>query len=146
MQTTLEQLRCNVHIIITCVNSLVQYQKNAICSISENQNIILFPRHFTIALTTRSKCFFLQTQCSLDQIYFKEPRRCQVFGIHAKGIGKQMNYLIDEAVTCGKGAKGVIFLLHHFLESYGLGEQHLELFADNCAEQNKNAYMMWYLC
>jgi hypothetical protein len=78
-------------------------------------------------------------------IYFKVPRRCGIFGIHAEGIGNQMNYLIDESVTCGKGANGVISMLHHFLENFGAGEQHLELNADNCAGQNKNAYLLWYL-
>lgn len=79
-------------------------------------------------------------------IYFKVPRRCQIFGIHAEGIGKQVNYLIDESMHCGKGANVVISLLHHFLENFGVGEHHLELTADNCAGQNKNAYVMWYLC
>ena len=37
-------------------------------------------------------------------------------------------------------------MLHHYLENFGLGEEHLELTADNCAGQNKNAYVMWYLC
>jgi len=78
-------------------------------------------------------------------IYFKVPRRCQVFGIHAEGIVRQMNYLIDEFVSCGKGANAVISMLHHFLENFGFGEQILELTADNCAGQNKNAYLMWYL-
>jgi len=78
-------------------------------------------------------------------IYFKVPRRCQVFGIHAEGIGKQMNYLIDESVSCGKGANAVISMLHHFLENFGFGEQNLERTADNCAGQNKNTYLMWYL-
>ena len=53
-----------------------------------------------------------------------------------------MNHLIDEAVSCGKGADGVISWLHHFLECYSLGEQHLDLSADNCGGQNKNAYMI----
>ena len=78
-------------------------------------------------------------------IYFKIPHRCQVFGIHAEGIGKQMNYLIDESVSCGKGANAAISMLHHFLENFAFGEQNLELTADNCAGQNKNTYLMWYL-
>lgn len=37
-----------------------------------------------------------------------------------------MNYLIDESVSCGKGANAVISMLHHFLENFGFGEQNLE--------------------
>ena len=101
------------------------------------------PSSFHYSFDYAQQVLFPANPMQPGPIYFKVPRRCQVFGIHAEGIGKQMNYLIDEAVTCGNG---VISLLHHFLESYGLGEQHLELSADNCAGQNKNAYMMWYLC
>ena len=39
----------------------------------------------------------------------------------------------------------VVSLLHHFLETYGVGEDHLELHADNCSGQNKNNIMMRYL-
>ena len=78
-------------------------------------------------------------------IYFKTPRKCQIFGIHAEGVSKQVNYLIDESVSCGKGANVVISYLHHFLENYSAGERHLQLNADNCAGQNKNNIMLWYL-
>ena len=56
-----------------------------------------------------------------------------------------MNYLIDEAVNCGKGANCVISLLHHFLCTHNLGEANLHLHADNCCGQNKNRYVMQYL-
>ena len=69
----------------------------------------------------------------------------QLFGVHAEGISRQVNYLIDEASSSGKGANVVVSLLHHFLETYGVGEDHLELHADNCAGQNKNNIMMRYL-
>ena len=79
-------------------------------------------------------------------IYFKTPRKCQVFGVHAAGLPEQINYLIDEAVSCGKGANGVISLVHHFLENYGIGEKHLQLSADNSSGENKNNCMLQYLC
>ena len=78
-------------------------------------------------------------------IYFKTPRKCQIFGIHADGLAKQVNYLIDESVSCGKGANVVISYLHHFLENFSAGEYHLQLNADNCGGQNKNNFMLWYL-
>ena len=69
-----------------------------------------------------------------------------MFGVHAEGLPEQINYLIDEAVSCGKGANGVISLVHHFLENYGIGEKHLQLSADNCSGENKNNCMLQYLC
>ena len=63
-----------------------------------------------------------------------------------EGLPKQVNYLIDEAVSCGKGANVVISLIHHFFENYGLGEKTMFLNADNCSGQNKNSAMLWYLC
>ena len=57
-------------------------------------------------------------------IYFKTPRKVQLFGIHTVGEGggegevsRQVNYLIDETSSLGKGANMVISLLHHFLVS-----------------------------
>ncbi|XP_035826079.1 uncharacterized protein LOC106011983 [Aplysia californica] len=78
-------------------------------------------------------------------IYFKTPRKCGLFGIHCEALSKQINYLIDEACSPGKGADCVISLLHHFLSNYGLGEQDLHIHADNCSGQNKNSAMMNYL-
>ena len=36
-------------------------------------------------------------------------------------------------------------MLHHFFEAHGLGETSAHLHADNCAGQNKNRFMMYYL-
>lgn len=79
------------------------------------------------------------------QIYFKMPRKCQLFGIHAEGVSKQVNYLVGESVSCGKGANVVVSYLHHFLDKCSAGEYHLQLNADNCSGQNKNNIMLWYL-
>ncbi|XP_041373710.1 LOW QUALITY PROTEIN: uncharacterized protein LOC121386766 [Gigantopelta aegis] len=78
-------------------------------------------------------------------IFFKTPRKCPLFGVCCEAFPKQINYLIDESVQTGKGANCVISLLHHFFEHYGLGETDVHLHADNCAGQNKNSVMMWYL-
>lgn len=78
-------------------------------------------------------------------ICFKTPLKCGLFGINCEPLSKQINYIIDEAHSCGKGANTVISYLHHFLENYGLGETDLLLHADNCSGQNKNSFMIWYL-
>lgn len=78
-------------------------------------------------------------------IYFKVPRRCGLFGVHCEPLGKQVNFLIDEGVSVGKGADCVISLLHFFFENFGLGEVTVHLHADNCSGQNKNSAMLQYL-
>ena len=39
-------------------------------------------------------------------IYFKTPWKCQIFGIHAEGISKQVNYLVDECFVRQRGERG----------------------------------------
>ena len=77
--------------------------------------------------------------------YFKTARKCEIFGICCEGSRIQVNYLIDEGESIGKGANSIISYLHHYLDVYGVGEQHLELQADNCVGQNKNNPMIQYL-
>lgn len=78
-------------------------------------------------------------------IYFKSPRIAQLFGICCEAMPRQVNYLIDEADFPGKSADTVISLLDHFFDTYGLGEGHALLTADNCVGQNKNNAVIQYL-
>jgi hypothetical protein len=78
-------------------------------------------------------------------IYFKIPRRAQLFGVCCEGIPSQVNYLIDEADFLEKNANMVISLLDHFFSNHGLGEKTVYLTADNCVGQNKNNALMQYL-
>jgi len=78
-------------------------------------------------------------------LYFKTPRKCGIFGVCDEGNNSQVNYLIDEAQSCGKGANSIISMVHHFLENYSHGEGSISLHADNCVGQNKNNAMVWYL-
>lgn len=78
-------------------------------------------------------------------IYFKTPRRAQLFGITCEGSGCQLNYLIDEADFLEKNANTVISLLDHFFSNYALGEMSAYLTADNCVGQNKNNAIIQYL-
>lgn len=78
-------------------------------------------------------------------IYFKTPRRAQLFGICCEGNLGQMNYLIDEGDFTEKNANTVISLLDHFFLNYGLGETSAYLTTDNCVGQNKNNALIQYL-
>ena len=79
-------------------------------------------------------------------IYFLTPRKCGIFGVCCEGVRQQVNYLIDEGMCSSKGSNSVISYLHHYFDQYGLREKHVELHCDNCSGQNKNRYMLWYLC
>lgn len=78
-------------------------------------------------------------------IYFKTPRKCGIFGVICEAIPRQVNYLIDEAVSVGKGANSTISYVHHYFANHGLGETNVHLHADNCSGQNKNNFFLWYL-
>ena len=52
----------------------------------------------------------------------------------------------DEGMCLSKGSISVISYLHFFFRNYGLGEKHLDFYCDNCAGQNKNKFLLWYLC
>ena len=78
-------------------------------------------------------------------IYFKVPLKCGIFGVCDEGNRSQVNYLIDEAQTCGKGANTIISMVHHFLQHFAQNQQEIFLHADNCVGQNKNNAMIHYL-
>ena len=65
-------------------------------------------------------------------IYFKATRKCCNFGVCNDATNAQVDYLIDEIVSTGKGANSTISYVHHYLENYGIGAKHLLIHADNC--------------
>lgn len=78
-------------------------------------------------------------------IYFKTLRKCRIFGVMCEATPRQVNYLIDEASSVGKGANSTISMIHHYFSHHGLGETCIHLHADNCSGQNKNNFFLWYL-
>ena len=78
-------------------------------------------------------------------IYFKTPRKCGIFGVMCEGLPRQVNFLIDEASSAGKGANATVSYVHYYFEHHGLGETDTHLNADNCTSQNKNNCFLWYL-
>jgi hypothetical protein len=78
-------------------------------------------------------------------VYFLSARKCQIFGVCCEPLGRQVNYLIDEAEVVGKGANATVSLLYHYLNVHGQKEQHLMLHADNCVGQNKNNCLIQFL-
>lgn len=60
-------------------------------------------------------------------------------------ILRQVNYLIDEAFSVGKGANLIISMIYYYFSYYGFGEICIYFYADNCLGQNKNNFFLWYL-
>lgn len=77
-------------------------------------------------------------------IFFKTPRKCGLFGVCCESLSRQVNFLIDESVSTGKGADATISYVHSFFEKHGLGETETYMNADNCGAQNKNNAFIWY--
>ena len=92
---------------------------------------------------------FLNNPLQTGPAYCLTARKCQPFEVACKPTRVQVNYLIDESESIGKGANATISLLHHFLEEHGIQEANLFLHADNCVGQNKNNalvhYLMWLI-
>jgi len=59
-----------------------------------------------------------------------------------EGSNSQVNYLIDSAQSCGKGANSIASMVHHYLKFFTHGEENIALHADNCVGQNKNSTMV----
>ena len=79
-------------------------------------------------------------------IYFKTPRKCHLFGVCCEGIPQQINYLIDEKDLTGKGVNETISYLEHYFKEFAIKARKVYLHCDNCRGQNKNNYLMQYLC
>ncbi|MED6243846.1 hypothetical protein ATANTOWER_028284 [Ataeniobius toweri] len=77
-------------------------------------------------------------------VYFLTPRKCGLFGVSCEGLQKQLNFLIDEGMSSGKGSNAVISYMHHFFTHFGVGETDVDLHCDNCTGQNQNNFMLWY--
>ena len=76
---------------------------------------------------------------------FKTPRKCGVFGVCSEGENSQLNYLIDEAQACGKGANSIVSMVHHYLQFFAQSTRKICLQADNCVGQNNimTSYLAW---
>ena len=143
---------------LSCVKKERDYLREAVAAVEQG---IPRPRNKDVCLGSHAACskqitmhysfdFAQQLQFPNDPlqpgaVYFKSLRKCGLFGVSCEALSKQVNYLIDESVACGKGANTVISLIDHFLDVYGLGEVDLHLHADNCSGQNKNSAMLHYL-
>ena len=92
------------------------------------------------------------TARQVGPIYFKTPRKVQIFGVNVEAIPKQVNYPIDGNLTIGENGKNslgpntVVSRFHHFFEVHGSGEKECFYHCDNCGGQNKKTNGYGVLC
>jgi len=79
-------------------------------------------------------------------LYFLSPYKVALFGIGCEPASKMVMYVIPEVAVVDKGSNSVLSFLHHFFATFGYGEKTVQLHADNCTGQNKNRFMIAYLC
>ena len=75
-------------------------------------------------------------------IYFKTSGKCGIFGVMYETVRQQVNFLIDEACSAGKGANASISYVDFYFEHHRFGEKNAHLNAGNCAGQKKKI-ILW---
>eukprot|EP00171_Calliarthron_tuberculosum_P019092 IDg19092t1 len=84
------------------------------------------------------------------QLYFVSGLKFDIFGVSASNNGQQYIYGLPEGHWSNeKTANAVISMLEDSIDrvrqQYSDIPYALKLHADNCAGQNKNRYLLWYL-
>ena len=65
--------------------------------------------------------------------------------VHAEGILRQHNYLVNKSVSIEKGSNTVIGLLHYNLTNLVQGKNKFRYLLKILAGQNKKTYVLLYL-
>ena len=92
--------------------------------------------------------YFQQVHISSDpdQVGELTPYKVGLFGMMCEPLAKIALFIIPEGSATGKGSNHVISMIHFYFENLGLGEAEVVLNADNCVGQNKNQFVLSYLC
>lgn len=78
-------------------------------------------------------------------VYFKSMFQVYIFGMTCEAEMRQLNFLFSEREKVNKGGNCVCSLIHKGFMKFGRNEKHRIAWCDNCAGQNKNKTIMWYL-
>ena len=82
-----------------------------------------------------------------QSLYFQTPLKMDLFGIANNTSGVQTNYVLPEGHwPPEKGINPIASNLFHNLKKYHDDKSTIYFMADNCSGQNKNYFMLWYLC
>ena len=117
-----------------CLYSTLELKINPTC-----------PKLTHISFDYAQQLHYSSSSQQVGPLNFLTPRKCQLFGVACEALGEQVNYLIDEGDSIGKGANAVVSLVHHYLQSHTSSNQQLLIHADNCVGHNKNNCVMQYL-
>ena len=122
--------------------------KNAPAEVQQDDDAELRFEHYTFDFAQQATIPHHARE--VGALYFKVPRRIQIFGIAAEAVPSQYNYLFneDQAIeTDGSkshGPNAVLSMLHHHLHHHSRAKS-ICLHADNCCGQNKNKSVLAYL-
>ena len=75
-----------------------------------------------------NKLTFQATLCNPSRFISRPLAR--ILEVMCEGVPCQVNYLIDEAATVGKGANATISYVHHFFSCHGLEETDVHFVQD----------------
>ena len=116
--------------------------KQAETTLADNCGTPLEYAHYTFDF---AQCVHIPHHArQVGPLYFKTPRKIQIFGICCDSNRKQHNYLIDEDNSIGTnganthGPNSVISMLDHYFRTHNLHETRCHLHCDNCVGQNKS--------
>lgn len=79
------------------------------------------------------------------QLFFTAPLRVDLFGIHCAPFKRTHVYCLPEGHWPGR-KNADASMVEHTIRTKASGVPHLELTADNCAGQNRNHFILYYLC
>ena len=120
----------------TCLDSAVTFKQIAEeMNLNEEHELCSFNGTMHYSYDYAQLVHFPSDPMQPRPIYFKTSHKCGIFGVMCEDVPHQVNYLIDEAATIGKGANATISYIHHFFSHHGLGETDVHLHADNCVGQ-----------
>jgi len=80
------------------------------------------------------------------ELYFLQKEKVGIFGVTDEGLDVQHFFCVCEReLNCyGKGPNAVISYLDYYFKNISGYSEKLIVYADNCAAQNKNNYLLWY--
>lgn len=123
----------------------VESSKSSIEKVQSGEQSMVQVLSLSYSFDHAQQIHYLSNPLQPGPLYFKTPRKCRIFGVCSEGENFQVNYLIDEAHACGKGANSIVSMVHHFLQFFTQPTNKIFLQADNCVGQNKNNIMTSYL-
>ena len=127
---------------------MIAKAKDALAEVQQGDDAELRLEHYTFDFAQQATIPHHARE--VGALYFKVPRRIQIFGIAAEAVPSQYNYLFDEDQAIGidssksHGPNAVLSMLHHHLQHHSCVKS-ICLHVDNCCRQYKNKSVLAYL-